>query len=180
MKKGIILLLVALMIGTIGIKLSKSVKTFDSYIPEKATIIRVSKKVMGEEVVYGIQSNCKQQIPQAITVVSDIQQLSDLEYILRMVYDCQQGDSASINNTLKQYGDEFFKDRKLIVMPFTEGSGSNRIVYDHIKMDGEVASIYINRIVPEVGTCDMAYWLMFLEIDSEYYKAVNFFDVIVH
>ncbi len=56
------------------------------------------------------------------------------------------------------YSEKFFEDNSLIVVTVEEGSGSIRHNVGSVKRLGDKTAIEIERIVPEVGTCDMAAW----------------------
>lgn len=65
------------------------------------------------------------------------------------------------------YEETFFEEHSLIVLMIEESSGSVR----HSITDIEVyangfVNIGLERNVPEVGTCDMAYWYIFVEVDA--------------
>ena len=74
-----------------------------------------------------------------------------------------------------QYDDNFFANNFLVIVRHIENSGSIRHVVDTIDEDG---NIYITRLVPEIGTADMAAWNIVIELDnnfkSEQYRTVIF------
>ncbi len=58
-----------------------------------------------------------------------------------------------------RYGEAFFEAWELVVVYKTESSGSIRHRVEGLNVPtGESAILYIDRLLPEVGTCDMAYW----------------------
>lgn len=57
----------------------------------------------------------------------------------------------------------FFETGALLVWTFSEGSGSVEHEYLGITADNEVL---VRRIVPEVGTCDMAYYRLVVEVPT--------------
>lgn len=63
-----------------------------------------------------------------------------------------------------RYNADFFKDSALIIAYFTEGSGSVKLSFEGVSADGEVV---VRREIPEIGTCDMAYYRMVIEIPQE-------------
>lgn len=68
------------------------------------------------------------------------------------------------------YDKKFFKDKAIIAVVVEERSGSiGHEVTDVIKYDGKI-SVGINRICPEIGTCDMAEWTILIEISAEDYS----------
>ena len=67
-----------------------------------------------------------------------------------------------------QYDDAYFADHILIMVLLEEYSGSNRHTVQSVRMsaDGH-CSIYIDRIVPEAGTCDMAEWHILIGLETK-------------
>ncbi|MBE6540896.1 MAG: hypothetical protein E7672_00390 [Ruminococcaceae bacterium] len=63
--------------------------------------------------------------------------------------------------------EEFFEKKSLIVIYLSEGSGSVRHEVTNIYGNNKLLYIAIKRIVPEVVTCDMAGWLVTIEIDKD-------------
>ena len=69
-----------------------------------------------------------------------------------------------------KYDDAYFERQNLVLIVLEEGSGSIRHeitdVRPHSTEDGRLVGwdITINRIVPEVGTDDMAQWHLLLEV----------------
>lgn len=63
-----------------------------------------------------------------------------------------------------EYDERFFEENMLIMVIVSEGSGSNR--HELIGI-GDNDVIYIKRILPEVGTCDMAEWHIIIEIPKQ-------------
>jgi len=62
------------------------------------------------------------------------------------------------------YDEAWFEDHTLVLVLLEEGSGSNRHEVQGITQQGE---ILIERIIPEVGTCDMAHWHILLELPKD-------------
>jgi|GEM_PF-2971508 len=63
------------------------------------------------------------------------------------------------------YNRRYFEQGALIVSAFYEGSGS--VSHEYIGID-EHNNIIVERYVPEVGTCDMAYYQLVVEIPQAY------------
>lgn len=64
----------------------------------------------------------------------------------------------------ERYDEAFFETHTLIAVFLTEGSGSIRHEAETVRLhSGEFLEVRINRIVPEVGTCDMAEWCILIE-----------------
>jgi len=73
------------------------------------------------------------------------------------------------------YTEAFFENYTLIILYFEEPSGSNSHRVDAILENGE---IHVTRILPEVGTADMAGWHVLIEIDNN--VAPERFNLIVN
>jgi hypothetical protein len=79
----------------------------------------------------------------------------------------------------EQYDTVFFEENDLIVIVMEEGSGSIRheVSNLHIEASQEDGMKYviqpeIIRILPGIGTCDMAEWHIIIEISKDYGKTV--------
>ena len=66
----------------------------------------------------------------------------------------------------KYYNTGFFDKSALVIVPVEVGSGSFWFEADSVKADWENANCYVNfyRYEPEVQTCDMAEWYLFVEM----------------
>ena len=69
----------------------------------------------------------------------------------------------SILNLFEKYNDNFFKDNYLAIVGLVEGSGSIRHKVEKIDKNG---NIYIKRLLPGIGTCDMAGWSIVIELTN--------------
>ena len=72
-----------------------------------------------------------------------------------------------MNKTLEEevadYDDNWFSSSKLVMVILEESSGS--ISHKVVQVDEK--NIKIERIIPMAGTCDMAEWHIFIELDKE-------------
>ena len=69
---------------------------------------------------------------------------------------------------IDKYDDAYFKNQILIIVLLEEGSGSNRHKVNKITLlDDETLLINIERIIPYIGTCDMAQWHILIEPKAE-------------
>ena len=66
-------------------------------------------------------------------------------------------------DTLAGYGDEFFEEHRLIAVTLTESSGSVSHTVNGLEPTEDGWQVDVLRSVPEVGTCDMAAWLILVE-----------------
>jgi len=78
--------------------------------------------------------------------------------------------------TGEQYNDAFFAKHFLVLITVSEPSGSNRHELTSITDDNGVLSIHIDRLLPEIGTADMAGWLIVIELSNDY--SINEADVV--
>jgi len=75
-------------------------------------------------------------------------------------------DSASgFIDAIEKYSDSFFASRYLVIVLLEEGSGSIRHRVDRVDGNGDVV---ICRLLPEIGTSDMAEWHIIIELDSSF------------
>lgn len=74
-------------------------------------------------------------------------------------------DFAGIWETAK-YGEEFFRQNDLLVLYLTEGSGSVRHRVSGLVISDATLTVEMERLVPEIGTCDMAAWLIPVEVSK--------------
>lgn len=67
----------------------------------------------------------------------------------------------------EKYDEEYFEEKSLIVVLLEEGSGSiTHTINDLVMSEDGKLYVYIDVNVPETGTCDMAYWHIFIEPNS--------------
>lgn len=74
------------------------------------------------------------------------------------------GDGVLTKKYAEKFPESYFDDGALLVVRFEEGSGS--ITYSFCGIDGDDNAVF-ERSVPEIGTCDMAYYLVFIEIPQD-------------
>ena len=66
------------------------------------------------------------------------------------------------------YDDEFFTSHFLVLITTSENSGSNRHELTSIEENNGVLTIHIDRLLPYIGTMDMAGWLIIIELSNDY------------
>lgn len=69
------------------------------------------------------------------------------------------------SGALAGYGDEFFGEHRLIAVTLTENSGSVSHTVSGLEPTEDGWQVDILRSVPDIGTCDMAAWLILVETD---------------
>ena len=72
---------------------------------------------------------------------------------------------VNIVDTLMRYSDDYFTNNFIVIVKLDENSGS--IKHNVEKID-EYGKIFINRIIPEIGTDDMARWNILIELNNIY------------
>lgn len=78
-------------------------------------------------------------------------------------------------DTRDRYDDTFFEKNELIMVLLEEGSGSIRHkLTDVVQSATNEVSIYVQSIVPEIGTCDMAQWHVLIDIPATGITLPNF------
>lgn len=109
-----------------------------------------------------------------VTVIRSRKELKSYYRKNKKYYDLERKDKIYSDTTggfldaCDKYTDEYFETNSLILILLEEGSGSNRHEVQNVYLDAQNSSweITIDRKVPEIGTCDMAEWHIFLEIQE--------------
>ena len=84
--------------------------------------------------------------------------------------------SSGFKDAMTNYSGDFFANAFLVVVLLEEGSGSIR---HKVKSIDEAGNIIITRLVPDVGTDDMAEWNIIIELNKKY-KAEQFQVIFEH
>ncbi len=92
-----------------------------------------------------------------ITVITDHEQFARMFDVYR--YELEPFDEA------------WFDTHIMIVAGITEGSGSIGHELMGVTKSDEDITLHINRILPEIGTCDIAYWHIIVGIDKDEYNS---------
>ena len=74
--------------------------------------------------------------------------------------------SGRLREAADRYDAAWFGTHRLLLLRVTEPSGSNSHEVTGVRSDGETLTVDLTRILPEVGTCDMADWLLLIEVDG--------------
>jgi len=84
-------------------------------------------------------------------------------------------------DVIGDYPDDYFKGNFLVLVLLEETSGSIRHRVERIEGNG---NIIITRLVPEIGTADMAQWHIIIELDNsfklEQFQAVLITEPMAH
>ena len=109
----------------------------------------------------------------AVRLIRSVRELRAYYEANKEKYSLGRNDNVSSDSTIgfldacDKYDGAYFEDHVLIMVLLEEGSGSNRHQVRSVHMsDGGRCCIYIDRIVPEVGTCDMAEWHILIEPEA--------------
>jgi beta-lactamase regulating signal transducer with metallopeptidase domain len=66
---------------------------------------------------------------------------------------------------IEKYDDAYFEQRELILVLLEESSGDNRHQVSRVRQESDGNwTVSVNRLLPGMGTCDMAYWVAFVEV----------------
>ena len=107
---------------------------------------------------------------------------ADVEQFIRDFSDSltlSQG-TDSFTEVMAKYDDAFFKDNSIMMAYVTAGSGSLRFGVDCIVFEGTyVCMNVIQTNSPEIGTCDMAGWLVMAAVSKSSLKGYETFDAVM-
>jgi len=129
------------------------------------------------------QQSCSMDIPfgdvQYIRIGSGFGPVNPAHTVIHSLNELNQY-TASINNgsfwddvyknAIEKYSGSFFANNFLVIILLEEISGSNRHKVERIDINGD---IIIKRLIPEIGTSDMATWNIIIELDNNF-KADTF------
>lgn len=69
---------------------------------------------------------------------------------------------------LAEYDDAYFRQKALVLIVQTVSSGSLRLTVQSIDVEDGVAAVSLSKHFPGAdGTCDMATWLLWIEVDAD-------------
>jgi len=77
-------------------------------------------------------------------------------------------ESEQFQNALYEYNDVFFKEKSVVMVLLQEPSGSIRHKVASAEVQDGVLQVTIRRLVPEMGTDDMAAWHVILETAARF------------
>lgn len=97
----------------------------------------------------------------------------------KLTYDLNRSEATIIQNVsdlnayknigaFDKYDAAFFENSSLLLITQTTRSGSIGVSVDSISTDGQTLKIKLAYDVPDIGTADMATWLIWVEIDNAY------------
>ncbi|MBR6109260.1 MAG: hypothetical protein IKQ36_05945 [Clostridia bacterium] len=108
-----------------------------------------------------------------VTVVSSMAALDAYFEENRGLYELSHGEQAGsasgFAGAIKKYDDDWFASHQLVIVLLEESSGSIRHEVESVTA-GDSPSIVIRRLVPEVGTCDMAEWHILIELAANTFR----------
>ena len=89
-------------------------------------------------------------------------------------------ETIGFEDAIKNYDEHFFEENELIFVLLEEGSGSIRHEVTEVKVlpsqvEGKQYAIQpvVERLVPQVGTDDMAEWHIIIEVNKQYASSVS-------
>ena len=108
-----------------------------------------------------------------VTVVSSRAALDAYFEENRGLYELSRGEHAGSESgfagAIKKYDDDWFASHQLVIVLLEESSGSIRHEVESVTA-GDSPSIVIRRLVPEIGTCDMAEWHILIELAANTFR----------
>lgn len=93
--------------------------------------------------------------------------LMEYNYPAVRLFEDYEDFSPAYREAFPAYDAAFFEDNVLAVVYLAEGSGSISHEVTTVRRVGDSIEIHIRREIPEVGTCDMAYWAIAAAISRE-------------
>lgn len=89
-------------------------------------------------------------------------------------------DGAAFTESVAHCDEAFFQENTLLIVYITEGSGSVRHEISALNIENGTVFVGVRRLVPEVGTADMAGWFAVLEVPNELLVGCTTFDAAIH
>ena len=87
---------------------------------------------------------------------------------------------TALEEAVQRYDDAWFSSHTLLLAVLEEGSGSVRHTVTRVeKTAPHAGTVAIKRDVPEVGTCDMAYWHILIELPAGTFDAADTIKVVM-
>lgn len=108
-----------------------------------------------------------------VRIIRSVRELNAYYEAYKGEYDLERRDNVYSDMTIgfldacDKYDTAYFEDQILVMVLLSEGSGSIRHKVPSVRMgpDGQ-CYIYIDRIIPEEGTCDIAQWHILIEPEA--------------
>ena len=104
-----------------------------------------------------------QDVPTATTLIDSKSEL-EAYYENYTNGSTERDDLDDFLKACEKYDDAFFAQNKLVLVSLMEGSGSISHEVTGITYSENSVNIKINRIHPEVGSCDVMGWHIFVEL----------------
>ncbi len=105
--------------------------------------------------------------------------ISDFIEAGRDIFDFEAAyNGPSFADKAELYSDDFFVANVLVAIYIVEGSGSVTHEVESIECQQGVMRIVVERQIPDIGTTDMAYWFILLEIPRSEMSACSRVDAV--
>lgn len=111
----------------------------------------------------------------AAAVISSRAELDAYYEANKDLYDLSHRETIAADSTagfidaMAKYDEDWFASHQLVIVLLEEGSGSIRHEVANVA-SGEKPEITIRRIIPELGTCDMAEWHILIELAADTFE----------
>ena len=109
-----------------------------------------------------------------VAVIGSVEELNSYYKDNKDTFDLERKEKVYSDTTIgfldacDRYDQGYFESKLLILVLLEEGSGSVRHeVQSVMRTDTGKVAVYVDRVIPEVGTDDMAQWHIILELDKE-------------
>lgn len=127
------------------------------FFPQKVSFEQASARVTwGERTApFGTVQTCGGDIP--MVFVASVEEMEALKRA------CSGYAGESV---FAKYDADFFAKNRLVVLYVSAGSGSTRFAIDSMSLHADRMTVTVSATSPEIGTADMAAWLLFGEVSK--------------
>jgi len=152
--------------------LERSDSTSETTAPSSDIDMNIPSENLDFSVQYirtnGYHADTKYPIVTAITTRNELEQYYERykdQYDLTAKTEVYSDTTIGFLDAIEKYTDDFFKDSYLVIVLLEEGSGSIRHRVDSVADNGDIV---ISRLLPGMGTADMAEWSIIIEVNSDF------------
>lgn len=102
-----------------------------------------------------------------VKIIRSKDQLDEYCNANKNLYQFETSETDTFIDACKRYDDTYFQQQILVLVLLEESSGSNRHKVQRVSLENDKElTVEMERIVPEVGTCDMAEWHIIIELEA--------------
>ncbi|MBQ6877688.1 MAG: hypothetical protein IJO22_04735 [Oscillospiraceae bacterium] len=145
---------------------------------ENSWVLRISSPSEKAEVLFWNHSKNEKQseTDRPVILIESSEELKSFVMDMEGIY--FQGESEnSAGSHLKKYGEDFFENSVLLISHIRSGSGS--VKYEVIGADIREGKcvLTVSAKIPEIGTADIADWLVICEKPKEFFEGAKDFTL---